>query len=499
MLTTSAAIGDPNLLGSAFSGPSWATWRAVLRAAEGLRLAEDQLACFANVAERDPPTQRVRELWVIAGRRAGKDSIASAIATTAALGDYRKYLRPGERAVVMCLAVDREQARIVLKYIQAYFREIALLKPMVVRETPDGLELTNGVDVIVATNSFRATRGRTLACVILDEVAYWRSEESANPDIETYNAILPGLVTLPGAMLIGISSPYRRSGLLFEQWRKCYGKSDPDVLVVKGPSRTFNPNLPQAVIDAAMDRDPEAAAAEWLAEWRSDLADFVDRAVVDAAVIAGRFELPPAAGIFHYRAFVDPSGGSSDSMTLAIAHRDKAGNAVLDAIRERRPPFSPEGVVEEFAALLKAYHCSRVVGDRYAGEWPREQFRKQGITYETSERTKSAIYLDSLPLLNSAKLELLDHPRLISQLASLERRTARSGRDSIDHPPGSHDDIVNAALGALLLAAGKAGPMVISAEILALASVPVRPLHRGDGYGQGYGQTRAFFTTGNER
>ena len=126
---------------------------------------------------------------------------------------------------------------------------------------------------------------------------------------------------------------------------------------------------------------------------------------------------------------------------MALSDRDKPGTAVLDAIRESRPPFSPEGVVEEFAALLKAYHCAKVVGDRYAGEWPREQFRKQGITYETSERTKSAIYLDSLPLLNSAKLELLDHPRLIAQICALERRTARGGKDSIDHPPGSHDDV----------------------------------------------------------
>jgi hypothetical protein len=478
LLTTSAAITDANLLGAAFAGPSWSTWRAVLRAAEGLPLDADAVEVFAKVAERAPPTRRTKELWIIAGRRAGKDSIASALATTAACADYRKYLRPGERAVVMCLAVDRDQARIVLRYIQAYFREIPLLQPLAVRETPDGLELNNGVDIIVATNSFRATRGRTLACVVLDEVAYWRSEESANPDLEVYNAILPGLVTLPGATLVGISSPYRRSGLLFDRWRKFYGKDDPDTLVVKGPSRVFNETLPQSVIDAALARDEEAASAEWMAEWRSDLADFVDRAVVDAAVIAGRHELPPIQGCI-YHAFVDPSGGSSDSMVLAAAHRDKQGNAILDAIRERRPPSSPENVVEEFAALLKSYRCNKVVGDRYAGEWPREQFRKQGITYETSERVKSAIYLDSLPLLNSAKVELLDHPRLIAQLCSLERRTARGGRDSIDHAPGGHDDVANSALGALLLASGKAGQMVISDEVLAKSRIPT---YRGEGW-----------------
>jgi hypothetical protein len=75
-------------------------------------------------------------------------------------------------------------------------------------------------------------------------------------------------------------------------------------------------------------------------------------------------------------------------------------------------------VVAEFAALLNSFNVTKVVGDRYAGEWPREQFRKHGVAYEPSERPKSALYQDMLPLINSGKVELLDHPRLISQLSN---------------------------------------------------------------------------------
>jgi hypothetical protein len=452
MTGIAAALADPDLLAPHFAGPSWDRWRAVLRAAEGLPLDEAEAALFREVAEREPPAQRVRELWCVAGRRSGKDSIASAAATVAALGDYTDHLRPGERATVMCLACDRDQGRIVLRYIKGYFAEIPLLIPLVERETDDGLELSNRVEIIVATNSFRAVRGRTIVCAIFDEVAYWRSEDSATPDLETYNAIEPGLVTLPGAMLIGISSPYRRAGLLFDRWRRHYGKPDPDVLVVRGASILFNPLLPQRVIDAAMERDPEAAAAEWLAEWRSDLADFVSREVVDSAVASGRHELPPVEGVT-YTAFVDPSGGSADSMTLAIAHAEHDGRGVLDAVREIRPPFSPESVVSEFSALLKSYRLARVTGDRYGGEWPRERFAVHGIAYEPADRPRSDLYRDLLPLLNSGRAELLDHPRLAAQLCSLERRTARGGRDSIDHPPGAHDDIANAVAGALVAVA----------------------------------------------
>jgi hypothetical protein len=188
--------------------------------------------------------------------------------------------------------------------------------------------------------------------------------------------------------------------------------------------------------------------------------------VVDAAVVPDRYELPPMSGI-SYVAFVDPSGGSSDSMTLAIAHRDRDGRAILDAVRERRPPFSPDGVVQEFAELMKSYRIHRVTGDRYAGEWPRERFRAAGITYDIGEKPKSDIYRDLLPLLNSGKADLLDVPRLVTQLCSLERRTARGGRDSIDHAPGAHDDIANAVAGVLVHVTNKGAPMIITAKMLA--------------------------------
>jgi hypothetical protein len=136
-------------------------------------------------------------------------------------------------------------------------------------------------------------------------------------------------------------------------------------------------------------------------------------------------------------------------MTLAIGHKE-GQVAILDAIRERRPPFSPEAVVKDFCDLLKGYRITKVSGDRYAGEWPREVFKKHGVTYDASARPKSDIYRDLLPRLNSGEVDLLDEPRLVAQLCGLERRTSRGGRDSIDHAPGSHDDVANAAAGCLV-------------------------------------------------
>jgi hypothetical protein len=136
-------------------------------------------------------------------------------------------------------------------------------------------------------------------------------------------------------------------------------------------------------------------------------------------------------------------------MTLAIAHQER-DRSVLDCLREARPPFSPEAVIAEFVGVLHSYRVATVVGDRFGGEFAREPFRKAGIDYRLSAAPKSDLYRDVLPLINSGRVEFLDHRRLVAQFAGLERRTSRGGRDSIDHQPGGHDDLCNAAVGALL-------------------------------------------------
>jgi hypothetical protein len=106
--------------------------------------------------------------------------------------------------------------------------------------------------------------------------------------------------------------------------------------------------------------------------------------------------------------------------------------------------------VAQCAALLRRYGVVTVTGDKYAGEWPVARFREVGVEFIQSARPKSDLYGDFLFLLNERRVELLDLPRLSAQLTGLERRTARSGKDSIDHVPGGHDDLANAVAGCLV-------------------------------------------------
>ena len=455
-ITFAEACRDPNLFGDWFEGETWANWRVIDRAMFGEPLTDSELAVFQELTGRDAaPDATAKEIWLIVGRRGGKDVKSSALASyLATIGvdryGWRSRLVGGERGVVQLLAVDRDQAKVAFRYISSMF-EKPLLAKMVARDTADTIELTNGFAIEVTTSDQRRVRGRTVVAAILDEVAFWKSENTNSPDVDVYRAVKPAMATMPGAMIIGISSPYARKGLLWRQYQRHYGKSG-NVLVVKAPTWAMNPTVGRdsdTIMDA-YEEDPEAARAEYGAEFRDDISAFVPRDAVEACIEAGVRERAPQRQ-YRYVGFVDPSGGSADSMTLAIAHKE-GDTAILDAVREVRPPFSPEAVCSEFAELLKQYRLSQVTGDKYAGEWVREPFKRKGIFYEANAAPKSDLYRDLLPLINSRAVDLLVNDRMVNQLCGLERKTGRSGKDSIDHAPGGHDDVANAVAGAMTLA-----------------------------------------------
>ncbi len=478
LLPMRKALADPHLFGKVLAGESWRAWRIILIAAMGEALTDEERTIFQALTNRPAePVERVNELWAIIGRRGGKTrAIAVLAAYIAALVDWRDILAPGERASVLIMSATIWQARKAKQYLEGIFSGVPAFKKLVKQITADTVELTNFIDLECRPASFRNIRGGTAVAVIADEAAFWfnADDNSSNPDSEILNACRPALATT-GGMLAVISSPYARRGEVWNAHRNYYGKES-DVLVIRAPSKTMNPTLAQSVIDRAYERDPASAAAEFGGEFRTDVESFISREAVEACVSPGILERPFLSSN-HYAAFVDPSGGSSDSFTLAIGHREREGLIVVDAISEHRPPFSPESVVGECAALLKAYRVSTVHGDRYGGEFPREIFRKFGIDYRVAEKNRSELYLAMLPKINSRQIDLLDHARCITQLVNLERRTARSGKDSIDHAPGSHDDVANSVAG-VVETLGARPALIISDEMLAASRRPGRYFDR---------------------
>ncbi|WP_245624579.1 terminase large subunit domain-containing protein [Belnapia moabensis] len=452
-----AAMDDENLWRRWFRNPAtYTAWRAWLAAMFALPMSPEQLEIYRTCTGRaEPPSMPVSEGWLACGRRAGKSFHLAALACyLACFRPWSENLSPGERASILILATDRTQAKTIFRYCEALLFEVKLLAPLIERQTAEEIELSNRVTIEITSASYRSVRGRTIVAALIDEIAFLRSDETAaNPDEAILAALRPAMATVPGAMLLCASSPYARRGAMWNAYRRWYGVPNDHVLFWRAPTRTMNPTVPQRIIDEAMERDAQSASAEYLAEFRSDVAEFVSREVIDACTAIGRHEYSREMGKT-YQAFLDPAGGSgSDSMTLAIGHSEEVGGkviSVIDAVREWVPSFSPSDVTAEAVALLKHYNVRRIQGDRWGGDWVREPLKKAGIEYELSSKSKSDIYRDVLPLLNSHQVELPDIPKLANQFCNLERKTGR-GRDSIDHPPGQHDDLANAVAGCLLM------------------------------------------------
>lgn len=445
MITIRELMTDPALFGGQFAGESFAAWRALLAGFYGLELSKDEFRHWQELTGRQSaPAVAHDELWLAIGRRGGKSQAAALLAVFhACFIDYTDRLSPGEVATVLCLAADRKQARAVFRYVIGLMKGNPMLERLIVKESAETLELANRTVIEVGTASFRSTRGYTFAAVLGDEIAFWRSEDSANPDHEILNAVRPGLATLDGP-LIALSSPYSRRGALWDACRRYYGKAGP-ILVAQAPSRTMNPTLPKRIVEQALERDSVAAASEYLAQFRDDINDFIARETVEAVSRPNPLVLPFDRK-HKYFAFADPAGGGADEFCLAIGHLQDE-KIIVDCLLARHGV--PADIVGEYAGVLRQYCVSEISADRYAGSWPADEFARHHIRVETASKAKSDLYRDSLATLNSGRCELPPDEKLLNQLLSLERRTSRGGRDSIDHPPGGHDDRANVVAGLL--------------------------------------------------
>jgi Terminase large subunit, ATPase domain len=433
----------------------WRPWRAFLAALRAEPMSPYETALFRRCTGRSvAPSKPFRESWIAVGRKGRKSATAAMLAVYAAV--YGRWQRAaGETLRVVVVALSKDQAKLVLDYAAAILQSRPGLARLIVGKDSESVRLRNGIEIVCAPNSYRLVRGPSVCCAILDEVAFWWSDElSANPDREILRALKPAMITQPGSLLIGLSSPYAKKGLHYEKYRDHFGRDDSNVLVWQAPTEVMNPAVDKDEIEQAYRDDPASAAAEFGAEFRDDLQSFIIPEAVESCIDRGVYERSPEP-LTTYFSFIDPSGGSKDSMTLCVAHLQNNDLIIIDCIRERKAPFSPSDVVEEFVETLKSYRCSIVHGDRYAGEWPRQALRDKGIFYKLAEKDKSSLYMDSLPFFNSRKVRLLDNRVLIGQLCALERRPSSNGKDKIDHMRGAHDDIANSVCGAVCLATQK--------------------------------------------
>ncbi len=271
LVTMRAALSDPEMLGAAMKGPSWDGWRALLIAAVGEELTDDERVIFKSFTGRDRESGQMIDTWLcVAGRRSGKTTAMAALTVyLACLCDWSDDLSLGERGTALYLAPTTEQAGRAFRYAATFIEHSPLMKKLVVNQTQDRIELSNQIDIEISAANWRHVRGGTAICVVLDESAFFRSEaESSNRDEDIVTAIRPSLVTTNGPLCL-ISSPATDQGVVYQIHKRHYGAGgDPLILVVQADSKALNPRLDQARIDREYDLDAEGSQAEWGGQFR---------------------------------------------------------------------------------------------------------------------------------------------------------------------------------------------------------------------------------------
>jgi len=423
-------------------------WVVAYKALDGLPLTEEEIETWRALTGRERYEPRsMRELLAVKGRRAqGTKTACKYLAYKIHTEDFRRFASRTERLVVPVIAQNRDVSREIMSYFTSFYTETELTSE-VAEVLRDRLELKNNFTITTQTCSYRAPRGVTAPLALLDEVGVWRVEGS-DVDREVVRSLTPAMVQFPSRKLIILGSPWVKAGVLFDAWQR-RTETLANRLVIHAPTATMNSLIPAEELAREAAADPLNYRREFLAEFVDDVGQFLPAELIESAVARGRTVIPYVAGRA-YACFCDPSGGRSDSMCLSVGHAE-GDVVVLDLLVEKRAPFNPQETVKEFCGLLGAYRCSEVVGDAYSGEWCVQEFAKHGVSYRLSEMSRSQIYLSFVPLLTGSCCELLDNQRLVGQLAGLERRTARGGRDSVDHMVGGHDDLANCCAGVLTL------------------------------------------------
>lgn len=407
---------------------------------------------FTNALYTFRPDGTILYKRVLTGR--AKKTFKTTDAVLAALYKLFAWRAAGGKGnQIYLVASDLAQANDDLDLLKKLVRCNPILNDLVILKN-NSVELKDGTGFIeiLPSRDAQSLHGKTYLFLVVDELHTQKDYkllealelDRTRPDAVQWFASYASMYRHKGVPLVDIQRQYAEQAdpRLFVSWyagtieEACpslntpYGPTMEDIEDARRslPSWIFRRlylNLPGQPDDAAFDAER-----------------------VEEAIVAHRIVIPPQPTLA-YTAFCDLSGGGGDDATLAIAHETN-GIAVLDLLIDQgartNGTFSPEQAVEKFATILKTYRCYSVTGDRYAAQWPVQAFQKHGIDYRPAELNRSQLYAAFEPLLNSGKVELLDHAKLLQQLIGLIRKG-----DKIDHASGDHDDHANAAAGAVVL------------------------------------------------
>ncbi len=409
-------------------------------------------------------------VWAL-GRRSGKTLMSAIVATYAACmlaDEYKRHLRPGERFYIVSIANTIDQAKIALQGVKDLINGSPILKRLIVRETSDTLELSNGAVFKALPASSCSGRGMACPLLIFDELAHALDTEAGNSaGSSLYQALSPSVAQFGklGKILL-LSSPWIQSGIFWDLYKQAASGNFAHMQVVQAPTWEVNPTISAEFLEQERRRDPELFSIEYGANFSQSLSGFVGGDLVDAAINSDRGSLPPLNKfIGSYYLSLDPAKGNRDAYTAVIVHYD-GSRLVVDKFHQFSPSWgdgkkAQVNIAEVEGWILEQhsqYGFKEVVLDQYNSSATIQRLsndvRIRELTWTVPSKTEA--YSKLRELFNAGNIELYPHPKANEQIKNLTVTYRSTGQWSVSGGTGAAVDDYPAALaGAVLIAAEK--------------------------------------------
>ena len=437
------------------------------RHALGLKLWDKQ----AEILDDFFDDGKTHAVWAL-GRRSGKTLMAAIACLYICFvleEKYRRKVRKAEKWYVCTVANGIDQARIALNTIRGLIMDSPFAQE-VVRETSDTLEISNNCVFRAISSSARASRGRAVAAIVMDELAFSQEGDANSGAKAIYDALSPSIAQFGAhGRILELSSPWLTDGLFYQHFCEAKSGEFPFMQAINIPTWEINPELPLdcAFMQAEAKRDHSKFMIEYGANFARNLSALLDADIVDAAVDKKRTVLPPMLAYQgKYVLALDPARGGvgRDDYTACIVHFeheilvvDKFHTFMADFEINGKKEVSIQAVEDWIKEHHKIYGFASIVLDQYnssatiqslAADYPISE-----LVWSVSSKMKA--FSKMKELFNAGLINLYNHEQAIKQLKNLSVIYKQSGQWAVTGGKEHGVDDYAFAMAAAVLEASK--------------------------------------------
>jgi len=429
--------------------------------------------------KEQPDAVKKNMINLVVGRRGGKTTLSAMLAIYCAIStNWKTYLSKTPFATVLILSHSREFSDEVVELIRTLIEESPILSKLINKKKKNTTSTINlkvpfivdmkiqwsRVQLKVGAASSKTTRGVAACAVLCDEIAFWNLDENLKEtDEKIMKAVRPATKQFgSAAMIIKLSSPGIKQGVLYNEYLKWKDEKLPDNYVVfKAPSWVWNTILPKNEFIIEWQLDEDGFDTEYRANFVDSLSNFILPEFIDMSVIKGvKFRAPDKE--IKYYAAID-AAFKSDRFTFSVVGYD--GTRVKQYVSKgwkgsKKQPIKASTVSQYVRTICKEFDIPWVAADQFAFQPLKEIFDNHGVSLQEHTFTptfKKKIYFNMKKLVHSQGIDLLDNPIQTKELKELVVEQSASGNIKIGHPAGGSDDFADSMAIASYLAAEDAG------------------------------------------